>query len=60
MGIITEDRGAREERGMEEKRERGRDKQRRGGKMGEDRQVEIEPWTDCKRQTGRVERATAR
>lgn len=29
-------------------------------KMGEERQVETESWTDCKRQTGRGERATAR
>lgn len=56
MGIITEDRRAREERGIEEKRERN--KQRK--KMREERQVEIELWTDCKRQTGRVKRATAR
>lgn len=29
-------------------------------KVGEARRVEIEPWTDCTRQTGGVDAATAR
>lgn len=37
-----------------------RERERNKIKKGEDRQVELESWTDCKRQTGRVERATAR